>query len=573
MEGLPGPGAVATIARMTLTLAAAAALGGCGGADPTPAPADLIVHGGTIHSLDGATPSPSVLVVRAGRVAAIGGDELLARHDGPRLDLRGRTLLPGLIDAHAHFLGLGRSRERLDLRGARSYDEVLDAVRARVAELDAGEFLLGRGWNQELWPDERFPTHERLSALTPRNPVLLRRVDGHATLANARAMAQAGITSDTRDPEGGEILRDAQGVPTGVFVDAAAALLPSPPAPSDALRERWALRAQEACFRVGLTGVHDAGVDEATLSLYERLMGEGRLRIRINAMLADAFGEDGEPAPWLARRLAAGPVSAAHDGRLSIRAVKLYADGALGSRGAALLAPYADRPGTTGLLQLSRDELRVRVAACRRAGFQAATHAIGDAANRLALDVYEEVLGEAVAADHRFRIEHAQVVTLEDLPRLAELGVIASVQPTHATSDMNMAEERIGSDRLRGAYAWRRLVESGARLALGSDFPVEHENPLWGLYSATTRQDHDGRPAGGWRAEEALTPEEALRGFTLDAAFAGFDETELGSLAAGKRADFIIVSVDPLSAPPRALVDLAVDETWIDGQRVFARSE
>jgi hypothetical protein len=537
---------------------------------PPAQPADLVVHGGTIRTCDAQHSRPAVMVVKGGRVLALGGEELLETYrDAPRLDLGGKAVIPGLIDAHAHLMGLGARKEQVELRDATSYAEVVSRVQEAAGRAPGGAFILGRGWNQELWPDEAMPTHDALSAATPDHPVLLRRVDGHATLANARAMDLAGVTAATPDPPGGEILRDAEGRPTGVFVDAATDLLPRAPDADEATLERRALLAQRACFAAGLVGVHDAGVDERTLQVYERLMQRGALKMRINAMLSwDASGT-AEPAPWLQARLARGPVTGAHGGRLSIRAVKIYADGALGSRGAALLEPYADRPDAAGLLQLDRAELVARVRTCRAAGFQAAIHAIGDAANRLALDVYEEVLGADAASDHRFRIEHAQVIALDDIPRFARLGVIASVQPTHATSDMNMAEERVGPERIRGAYAWRKLLASGARLALGSDFPVESERPLWGLFAAITRQDHQGRPEGGWHAEERLTPEEALGGFTLDAAWAGFDEPALGSLSPGKVADFVVLPDDPLSCAPSRLVDMRPVATWVGGERVF----
>ena len=530
--------------------------------------ADLALFGGVIHALDAACPRPEVVLVRGGRVLEGGGRELLDRRGAGRaIDLQGATVVPGLIDAHAHFLGLGRLRSQVDLRDARSFDEVVARVVAAASRVPDGDFVLGFGWNQERWAEDGMPSHGRLSAATPRHPVLLRRVDGHATLANAEAMRRAGVGPSTEAPEGGEILRGPGGVPTGVFVDTAAGLLPKPPDPSDEQLERHALAAQEACLAAGLTGVHDAGVDERSATLLQRLCAEGRLRLRLNVMLEADFSEDGAPRPWLARRLAAGPVASARAGRFTARAVKVYLDGALGSRGAALLAPYSDRPDATGLLQLGRDALAARARACRDAGFQLCVHAIGDAANRMVLDVFEEALGASAGTDHRWRIEHAQVIAPEDLPRFARLGVIASVQPAHATSDRAMAEERLGPRRVRDAYAWQSLRRAGARLALGSDFPVEHENPLWGLFAAITRTDHDGLPAGGWRAEEALTRQQALRGFTLDAAFASFSDGELGSLSPGKRADFVVLPEDPLTCDAARLVAMRPIATWIGGRQ------
>lgn len=559
------------------TIAAMLALAACRPLEPpTPArlPADLLVSGGRVRTMDPAMPEASVLVVKDGRVLAAGGSELLGRYEArERLALRGRSVVPGLIDAHAHFLGLGRAKDELDLRGLASYDDVVAKVREAAERTPKGEFILGRGWNQELWPGERLPTHDALSEASPDHPVLLRRVDGHATLANAAAMALAGIATGSASPPGGEILRDPEGRPTGLFVDAAVDLLPRPPGATEAQRERWALAAQEACLASGLTGVHDAGVDEDALALFERLMAQGRLVIRLNAMLEGRFGEDGAPLPWLAARLATGPVSGALDGRLSIRAVKIYADGALGSRGAALLEPYSDRPESRGLMQISQESLVARVRACRAAGFQAAVHAIGDAANRSALDAFEAVLGAEAGGDHRFRVEHAQVIASSDIRRFAKLGVIASMQPTHATSDMNMAEERVGPRRLEGAYAWRSLLSSGARLALGSDFPVERENPFWGIFAACERTDHAGLPAGGWLGHERLTREEAIRGFTTDAAFAGFDENDVGALSPGRRADFLVLPADPLTCPAAELVTLRPDETWVGGRRAWSRAD
>ncbi len=539
--------------------------------EPPPVhPADLALVGGTIRSLDATCPRPEVVLVRDGRVLAIGGRDLLASHAPARtIDLGGRAVVPGLVDAHAHFLGLGRLKSQVDLRDARSYEEVIRRVVAAAERVPEGEFVLGRGWNQELWPDEKLPHHAALSAATPRHPVLLRRVDGHATLANAVAIARAGLAPDTKSPPGGEILLDETGALSGVFVDTAAELLPSPPEPSDEQLERMALAAQEACVAAGLTGMHDAGVDERSLKLLERLCAEGKLVMRLNLMLAADFDESGKPRPWLAERLARGPVAGSCDGRLTVRSVKIFLDGALGSRGAALLEPYADRPESRGLMQLEPPALRARVDACRDAGFQACVHAIGDAANRAVLDAFEASLGLRAKADHRFRVEHAQVIAPADIPRFARLGVIASVQPTHATSDMNMAGERLGEERLAGAYAWRSLLRAGAQTALGSDFPVESENPLWGIFAAVARTDHDGLPAGGWRAHEALGREEALRGFTLDAAFASFSEGEIGSLSPGKRADFVILPADPITCPLGDLVAMRPESTWIGGRQVF----
>lgn len=531
----------------------------------------LLIHGGPIRTADPARPLAECLLVEGGRVVAAGGRELAEGFTGERLELEGRALVPGFLDAHAHFLGLGQHLDQVDLRGCRDFDEVVERVRAAAASVPAGRFLLGRGWNQAEWPGRAYPTHEALSAATPGHPALLTRIDGHAKLANAKAMELAGITASTDAPPGGEVLRLEGGEPSGVFVDEAMSLLPRPPSSTAAQRARWAAIAQEACLRAGLTGCHDAGVDPEELEALERLMDEDALHLRLNCMLNARFEAGGVPREDLAERLARGPQLAGRGGRLWTTAVKIYADGALGSHGALVLEPYADRGDSRGLQLLARGELFAQLRAIRAAGFQAAVHAIGDGATRLVLDGFEKVLGAEAASDHRWRVEHAQLVHPEDLPRFAALGVIASVQPTHCTSDAGMTEERLGEARIARAHPWRRLADSGARLALGSDFPIEEPGPLEGLQAAVARTRPDGSPAGGWRPEDALSVDEAFAGFTSGAAFAGFQEAELGRLAPGLRADFVVLSRDPFAVPPGELASLAVEETWIGGRRRFRR--
>ena len=531
---------------------------------------ELLVHGGPIRTADPARPVGEALLVRDGRVAAVGGAELGDGFSGERLELEGRALVPGFLDAHAHFLGLGQHLDQVDLRGCRDFDEVVERMRTAARGAPEGSFVLGAGWNQESWPGRAYPTHEALSAATPGHPVLLTRIDGHAKLANARAMELAGIGPSTEAPPGGEILRLPDGAPSGVFVDEAIPLLPRPPASTFEQRARWAALAQEACLSVGIVGCHDAGVDPEALEALERLFDEDALHLRLNVMLNAIFEPGGRARADLAERLARGPERARKDGRLWTTAVKIYSDGALGSHGALLLEPYSDRCGTRGLQLMPREELVAQLRAIRAAGFQAAVHAIGDAATRLVLDGFEEVLGADATGDHRWRVEHAQLVHPQDLARFARLGVIASVQPTHCTSDAGMTDERLGPERLDRAHPWRRLADSGARLALGSDFPIEAPGPVAGLQAAVARTRPDGFPPGGWRPEDALTVEEALAGFTSGAAFAGFQEDELGRLAVGRRADFVVLSGDPLATPPDELAALRVEETWIGGRRRFA---
>src|SRR5690606_1369818 len=425
-------------------------------------------------------------------------------------------------------------------------------------------WLLGRGWDQNNWPGQQFPTAADLDALFPDRPVWLRRVDGHAGWANSAAMAlvERELAGDWQ-PEGGRIMRDAQGRPTGVFIDAAMDLVDAVRPTADAALATRALElGMQAAVAHGLTGVHDAGVSLAQLEAYRTLADAGRMPLRVHAM---ADGDAAALAELCRSGLYEHP-----GGRLQMRAVKLFVDGALGSRGAALLEDYSDEHGNRGLLLLSPEQLADVVERARDCGVQVATHAIGDRGNRLVLDAYAGALGEA-GGELRWRIEHAQILEPGDIPRLSALGVIASMQPTHATSDMPWAEDRLGPQRILGAYAWRKLRDEGARLALGSDFPVESVDPRLGLYSAVTRSDAQGQPAGGWLPQEKLTAFEALRGFTRDAAWAGFAEDEVGSLAVGKRADFVVLAEDPLAVEPAVLRELTVLSTWVDGEPVYRK--
>jgi predicted amidohydrolase YtcJ len=362
-------------------------------------------------------------------------------------------------------------------------------------------------------------------------------------------------------PDGGRILRDGDKA-TGVFVDGAMGLVSEVlPAPDEAYRTQALERALAAAARDGLTGVHDMGVSSADMALYKRFADAGRLSLRIDAY---ANG-DGQALADLCEHGAYRHPG----GRLGMRGVKLYIDGALGSRGAALLADYSDEPGNRGLLVTDPAAYEGIVRKAKGCGVQVATHAIGDRGNRIVLDTYERVLGDDARGDHRWRVEHAQIVSPEDIPRFAPLGVIASMQPTHATSDMPWAGDRLGDERLFGAYAWQRFLHGGARLALGSDFPVESPDPRLGLYAAVTRQDRDGQPPGGWLPDQRLSAAEALRGFTADAAYAGFDEKEVGKLAPGMHADFVVLARDPLEVPVSQLDDLEIESTWVDGKPVY----
>ena len=482
------------------------------------------------------------------------------------LDGGGRYLLPGLIDAHGHIDNLGKLRVTADLVGTASVQEALGRVRAHAAAHPEATWVLGRGWNEQLWPDKRQPTAAQLDAVVADRPAWLRRVDGHAGWANHAALRAAGISRDTPDPPGGRIERDAQGEPTGVLVDGALDLLEKAiPARSDAQLAAGLDAALAELASVGLTGVGDAGIDRRMYALYRRFADEGRLSTRVYA-LVDEVGAEFEAIA------ANGPLRDYGGGFLDVAGVKLYADGALGSRGAALLAPYSDQPGLKGLLFLGPEALAAKMGTAFAKGFQVGVHAIGDAGNRAALDAYASAYeAHPQARALRNRIEHAQVVALSDIPRFQSLDIIASMQPTHATSDMNMAEDRVGHDRIAGAYAWRRFLDQGTRVAGGSDFPVESTNPFWGIHAAVTRQDHAGQPPGGWYPGQAMTRLEALRAFTLDAAYAAGAEARVGTLEPGKYADFILVDRDLLEVPAADIWQLRVLETWVSGKRVYKK--
>lgn len=483
--------------------------------------------------------------------------------DDVMVDAGGKTVIPGLIDAHGHVMGLGFQALALDLTGTKSLDEALQRLKAYAAANPDKPWIIGRGWNQEIWKLGRFPTAAELDAVVGDRPVWLGRVDGHAGWANTRALQIAGVTAASRDPVGGRIERKADGSPAGVLVDAAQDVVDAKvPAPTAADAEAALTAALKIMAEVGLTGVGDAGADPRTWALYDRFGKEGRLTARIYAMAGGM-----ESLEAISPK---GPVDWTHDDRLALKSVKLYSDGALGSRGAFLKAPYSDDPKNIGLQFLPQDKLNGMVRSAASRGYQVNVHAIGDGANAEVLDAFESV--KAVTPKGlRHRVEHAQVVDPVDLPRFAKLEVIASMQPTHATSDKNMAEDRLGKARMKGAYAWRSVLDSGAKFAGGSDFPVEAPNPFFGIHAAVTRQDHNDQPLGGWYPGEALTLDEALAAFTTGAAYAEFGEGKFGNLETGKWADFLILDADPYEIPPKDLWKIKVQETWVGGKRVYQR--
>jgi predicted amidohydrolase YtcJ len=527
--------------------------------------ADLVLEGGTVYTAATAAPRKASIVVGEGRILFV-GDPAKARRlaRGARtIDLSGRYVFPGWADAHLHLAGLGKSQEIANLRGAASAEEAAARMAKAAEALPPGVWVEGRGWDQNLWPGKQFPDARALERVGDRSAVA-RRVDGHAVWVSQAALKAAGIDAATRDPDGGRILRRPDGSPSGVLVDSAMQLVESVMPPQSAADlERRLLAGAASCAALGLTEIQDAsGYGADAIGVLERLAARGALPIRVYATVSPA--PEQLPA-FFARgtRVSSGPDF------LTVRALKAYADGALGSRGAALLADYSDEPGKRGLLVTAPERLAEIAREARRAGWQVWIHAIGDRGNRIALDAFEaaaESVPDAPEGSSRPRIEHAQVVAPEDFPRFARYGVIASIQPTHATSDMPWAEDRLGPSRIAGAYAWRRLKTAGARLAGGSDAPVESENPLLGFYAAVTRRDATGQPPGGWRPAERLSRQEALALFTSDAAYAAFEEGWRGRIALGYAADFTVFARDPMAVPEDEIPAIPVSMTVVGGR-------
>jgi predicted amidohydrolase YtcJ len=547
------------LARLLLALAALIA--------STPALADLLVdnvNGYTLRSDGRLYRFNGIVVGDDGRVR-----QLLQRGERRpdrtryRLDGRGRTLLPGLIDAHGHVMGLGFGALQLDLSDTNSLEEAQRRIAEYAAANPTPRWIVGRGWNQERWGLGRFPTAADLDAVVRDRPVWLERVDGHAGWANSEAMREAGITAATQAPSGGRIERTGRN-PSGIFVDAASALVErSVPPPLPLTRDRALARAQEILLSYGITSVADMGTSIQDWEVMRRAGDAGRLNVRIMSYAAgieNLLAVAGtRPTPWL------------YDGRLRMGGVKLYLDGALGSRGAWLKQPYRDAPGQRGLPLATDTMLKNLMSRAAMDGFQVAVHAIGDQANALLLEAIEELAG-TYTGDRRWRVEHAQIVDPADLPRFARHGTIASMQPVHQTSDRQMAEARMGIERLGGAYAWRSMIANNVPLAFGSDFPVESPNPFPGLAAAISRQDAQGQPPGGWLPEQRLTLEQAFAAFTRGGAYAGFAEDRIGTLEPGRMADFIFVDHDIFERPdPAAIRETRVIETYLAGQKVWER--
>jgi predicted amidohydrolase YtcJ len=528
----------------------------------------MLLVNGVVYTVNEQQPVAEAVAIQGDRIVAVGStEELRSKYAADTtIDLKGKPVYPGFIDSHAHMEELGAALMNLDLSRASSEEEAAALVERAAETAVPGGWIRGRGWDQNLWKSKGFPTRGSLDRVSRKFPVFLTRIDGHAVWVNSRVIALAGINKSTSDPPGGKIIRDRKGSPTGVFIDNAIDLiLGTVPPPSVEERTEAIRRSVNECLPVGLSEVHDMGVDLQGIDIYKRLIATGEFPFRVYVAVSGTA-----PGAW-EHYMSTGPEVEGYDNRLVVRAVKMYADGALGSRGAALLDAYSDDPGNRGLTLTSKAGLLRIAGEALDHGFQLCTHAIGDRANAIVLDVYSEaftshnVRGE----DVRFRIEHAQVLAPADIPRFARLGVFPMMQPTHCTSDMPWAEDRLGPSRITGAYAWRSLLNAGSIIPAGSDFPVESPNPLWGFYAAITRQNRDGQPPGGWHPEQRMTREEALKAFTVWGARAAFQEKLKGTLEPGKWADIIVLSDDLMKVDPPKILSTAVVMNIIAGKIVY----
>jgi predicted amidohydrolase YtcJ len=519
--------------------------------------ADLVVFNAKIYTVDSAFSVFEAMAVKDGKVLALGSSEAIKKQysSAETLDVGGKTIYPGFIDAHAHFFGYAESLNTASLFETKSWDEVLDRLKT-FAEQHPNGWLTGRGWDQNDWPQKQFPTKEKLDELFPNRPVLLTRIDGHAAIANQKALDAAGITKAV-DLTGGEILVE-EGIITGVLIDNAVDLVASkiPSLTKDEMKALL-LQAQANCFAVGLTTIDDCGLNYDAVEGLEKLQAKGDIKMRFYVMLSD----NQKNYDYLFQR------GAIKTDRLNVSSFKVYADGALGSRGACLLHPYTDMPQKRGFLLSNLSHFEEVAKKIYEHNFQMCTHAIGDSANRAILKIYNKILKPD--NDRRWRIEHAQVVAPQDFELFGKAKVVPSVQPTHATSDMYWAQDRLGKDRIKGAYAYKQLLNQNGWIPFGTDFPVEQINPMLTFYAATLRKDIANYPQNGFQMENALTPEETLRGMTIWAAKANFEEKQKGSLEVGKVADFVIMENDLLKANQQQILKNKVVKTYLNGEKVY----
>ena len=533
-------------------------------------PADLVLLGGKVVTVDENFSIQEAVAVRGDRIIYVGNYQKAEAFIGPKtkvLDLENKLILPGLIDAHAHIYNLGQELTSLNITGSKSYREIVEKVAERVKTAQPAEWIVGGRWDQNDWEDKDFPVHDPLSAVSMENPVYLKRIDGNSAFANAKALELAGINRETPDPFGGVIHRKKNGEPSGVLINRAMNEVEAqiPKDTSETYRER-VLKAVESCLSVGLTGVHEAGISPEEITIYKGLIDENLLELRVYAML----GEQENPVidEDLAAYFRENRIEQYGNHFLSVKSAKLFFDGALGSRGAAFFESYEDDPENKGLLRITPEYVYRVAKAALETDMGVNTHCIGIRGNSLCLDAYERALREHPKEDHRFRIEHAQIVRPEDVQKFVDLGVIPAMQPIHCTSDMSFVEDRVGSSRVKGAYAWRDFLVAGLIIPCGSDFPVESNNPLYGIYAAVTRQDVFGWPEGGWFPEQIMTMEEVIKGYTIWAAYSAFNEDVLGSIEVGKLADFTVLDKDILEIEPKKILETTVVYTIVGGKIV-----
>lgn len=544
-------------------------------------PADLIIRGGTIYTVEDSNPVVEAVAVIGDKIVYAGDLKSISKFEGENtkvIDLQGRTMTPGFIEGHGHFFGVGYFELDLDLMKAKNYDEIVEMVRVAAEKAQPGQWILGRGWHQDKWDTlpsnmvQGFQTHEKLSAVSPNNPVVLEHASGHAVQVNAKAMELAGVNQLSKESlksiseEGGEIIRDKNGNPTGIFNELATSLIYKVMPSADDERDHQAVElATQVCLRNGITSFHDAGATRRNIEFFRQAKKDGTLGVRLYVMLG---GDDNALVnEWLMK----GPeIDSAN--MLTIRSIKLYCDGALGSRGAWLLEPYTDRPDFYGMATISMDSVLSTSRKALKAGFQVCSHAIGDRANKEILDRYELAFNENPdkSKDHRFRIEHAQHLHPSDIPRFGKMGVIPAMQAIHLSSDRPWAIDRLGEKRIKaGAYMWQSLLKSGAKIVNGTDVPVEPINPIASFFSSITRQTLQGQPSGGYEPEEKMTRTQALRSYTLDAAYGAFEENIKGSIATGKLADFTIFSKDIMKVSDDQILSTEVSMTIVGGKVLY----
>ncbi|HEV2883690.1 MAG TPA: amidohydrolase [Pyrinomonadaceae bacterium] len=540
-------------------------------AQPKTTPADIVFKNGIIYTVNELQPKAEAVAVKADRIIFVGSNREAQQYVGRNtrvVDLKGKTVVPGLTDSHHHLIGVGFREMTLNLEGINSLQEFLDKLKARVGQARSGEWVTGRGWIETFWKPPVFPKRSELDAIAPNNPVILTRADGHASVVNSAALKLAGIDRNTPNPFGGEISKDERGEPNGMLLDAAQGLVRRHvPETTAADAERAVILGVKRNIELGWTQIQDAGGNYDEIALFKKLYTAGKIKLRIYKALHG-------PGPNAERLIKGGAIVGDFGHRFTVRSIKVVSDGALGSRGAALLEPYSDSPGTSGFLTVKQEELAPMLAMALRNGIQVETHAIGDRANRFILDEYEKAFAAVPEAQRkipqpRWRVEHAQVVNPADIPRFAKLGVIPSMQPSHAIGDLHFAPSRVGIARLGGAYAWQSFIRSGSIVPGGSDAPVERGEPMIEFYAAVARKDQKGFSGEGWHPEEAVTREQALKMFTIWPAYAAFEETLRGSIETGKLADFTIFSADIMSIPETEILKTRCLMTVINGEVVY----